>query len=635
MALRGWPARRSLANAQAQHVQHPVVLVSKHVLRSKLSSAAAKPSCKQRLQLCRSAQVNQQVNSSKASNEDEQLVRQIAALQTENARLKAELTELRQAAATAASSPAASATLAAAGAPGAAAAAAAAGAAGSVEALKAEPATAGTEVFLRQLELGVAWPTPGTKFWDLPPRATPMPVDVGAGSSSVQPKDSRSLDIVHLTAELAPIAKVGSLRTAVFRGVIGGVPVILIRPSDWNACNLFRGGRIYGGSYNEMESYLYFCRSALEYLRASGQQPHILHLHEWQTSAAAMLYWEVYSQLGLYRPRVVLTIHNLDNTGECRQDEFAYTGIEGEVFATIERALDERTIGHNPERLNLMKGGMVYSNAVTTVSPSYANEVLNGGAAGWLRSTLLRPEIKSKVRGILNGIDVVEWDPARDHLLAANFNSQFPDGKQVCKKFLQKGLGLEENPDKPLVAVITRLVPQKGIHLIKAALFRCVDKGAQFVLLGSGHCDGEFRAMSEQQFKDHKDIRLLVMYSEALAHQIYAAADIILVPSMFEPCGLTQMIGMRYGAVPVVRKTGGLADTVRDVDSHPPGEGNGYTFDGTDEASLFSALDCSFAHFKDKRREWAELSMTNMNTELSWSRSAADYVALYNSIAMP
>eukprot|EP00879_Flechtneria_rotunda_P012940 GHRR01013513.1.p1 GENE.GHRR01013513.1~~GHRR01013513.1.p1 ORF type:complete len:551 (+),score=164.70 GHRR01013513.1:30-1682(+) len=546
----------------------------------------------------------------------------------------------------------------------------------------------------RQLELGVAWPTPGTKFWDLPPRATPMPVDVGAGSSSVQPKDSRSLDIVHLTAELAPIAKVGglgdvvhglartclarghnvtvimpfyeslpqdqieglgfelevdvpkgyvwdgvmqvgSLRTAVFRGVIGGVPVILIRPSDWNACNLFRGGRIYGGSYNEMESYLYFCRSALEYLRASGQQPHILHLHEWQTSAAAMLYWEVYSQLGLYRPRVVLTIHNLDNTGECRQDEFAYTGIEGEVFATIERALDERTIGHNPERLNLMKGGMVYSNAVTTVSPSYANEVLNGGAAGWLRSTLLRPEIKSKVRGILNGIDVVEWDPARDHLLAANFNSQFPDGKQVCKKFLQKGLGLEENPDKPLVAVITRLVPQKGIHLIKAALFRCVDKGAQFVLLGSGHCDGEFRAMSEQQFKDHKDIRLLVMYSEALAHQIYAAADIILVPSMFEPCGLTQMIGMRYGAVPVVRKTGGLADTVRDVDSHPPGEGNGYTFDGTDEASLFSALDCSFAHFKDKRREWAELSMTNMNTELSWSRSAADYVALYNSIAMP
>eukprot|EP00882_Tetradesmus_deserticola_P023530 GHRQ01025610.1.p1 GENE.GHRQ01025610.1~~GHRQ01025610.1.p1 ORF type:complete len:301 (+),score=111.07 GHRQ01025610.1:167-1069(+) len=240
-----------------------------------------------------------------------------------------------------------------------------------------------------------------------------------------------------------------------------------------------------------------------------------------------------------------------------------------------------------------------------------------------------------QVRGILNGIDVVEWDPSRDHLLPANFNAQFPDGKAICKKFLQRGLGLDENPDKPVIAVITRLVPQKGIHLIKAALFRCQEKGAQFVLLGSGHCDGEFKAMAEQQFKDHKDIRLLVMYSEALAHQIYAAADIILVPSMFEPCGLTQMIGMRYGAVPVVRKTGGLADTVRDVDSHAAGEGNGYTFDGSDEGSLHSALDRALTHFKDQRSSWAELCATNMNTELSWSRSSADYVALYNSIAMP
>eukprot|EP00775_Hariotina_reticulata_P004742 gene4742-4992_t len=521
----------------------------------------------------------------------------------------------------------------------------------------------------RQLERGVSWPTTGTKFWDQTPRLSPMPIDVGAGSSSVEPRDSRSLDVVHLTAQLAPIAKVGStclarghnvtvimpfyeclpqdqieglgfemdidvpkgiswdgaiqvssLRTAVFRGVIGGVPVILIRPADWNSCNLFRGGRIYGGSYNEMESYLYFCRAALEYLRCSGQQPHVLHLHEWQTSAAAMLYWEVYSQMGLYRPRVVLTIHNLDNTGECRQDEFNFTGIDGEVFATIERALDERTIGHNPERLNLMKGGMVYSNAVTTVSPTYANEVLTGGAAGWLRSTLLRPEIKTKIRGILNGIDVVEWDPARDAHLPANYNAQFPDGKQICKKFLQKGLGLDVNPNKPLVAVVTRLVPQKGIHLIKAGLFRCLDRGAQFVLLGSGHCDGEFKAMAEQQ--------LLVMYSEALAHQIYAAADVILVPSMFEPCGLTQMIGMSLASSS--SKCSLQLLTPEQVRS-----GNGYTFDGTDEASLFSALDRSLAHFKEQPSSWGELSVCNMNTELSWSRSAADYVALYNSIAMP
>eukprot|EP00878_Enallax_costatus_P007835 GHUV01008200.1.p1 GENE.GHUV01008200.1~~GHUV01008200.1.p1 ORF type:complete len:443 (+),score=115.21 GHUV01008200.1:311-1639(+) len=338
---------------------------------------------------------------------DAELLKRLEQLQEENKRLKQELAKF-----------AAAATVKAAG--GAAAAVAAPGAVAAATEVPEAPITAppaggtGTDAFLRQLELGVSWPTPGTKFWEQPARVTPMPVDVGAGSSSVEPRDSRILDVVHFTAELAPIAKVGglgdvvhglartclarghnvtvimpfyeclpqdqieglgfdmdidvpkgytwdglfqigALKTAVFRGVIGGVPVILIRPSDWNSCNLFRGGRIYGGSYNEMESYLYFCRAALEYLRASGQQPHVMHLHEWQTAAAAMLYWEVYSQLGLYRPRVVLTVHNLDNTGECRQDEFAFTGVDGEVFATIDRALDERTIGHNPERLNLMK----------------------------------------------------------------------------------------------------------------------------------------------------------------------------------------------------------------------------------------------------------------------------------------
>lgn len=143
--------------------------------------------------------------------------------------------------------------------------------------------------------------------------------------------------------------------------------------------------------------------------------------------------------------------------------------------------------------------------------------------------------------------------------------------------------------------------------------------------------------MAQQTIPSHLVLRyrLLIMYSETLAHQIYAAADIILVPSMFEPCGLTQLIGMRYGAVPVVRRTGGLADTVRDVDSHTPGEGNGYTFDGTDAGSLFQALDRAIALYKDHQQDWKELSLCNMNTELSWNKSAADYVDLYNRIAQP
>ena len=176
----------------------------------------------------------------------------------------------------------------------------------------------------------------------------------------------------------------GSLKTQVFRAEIEGVPVALIRP-DWDRCNIFRGQRIYGGSYNEVEAYLYFCRAALEYLERTNRHADVLHLHEWQASAAALLYWDHFHKMtSLKSPKVMLTLHNTDSTGEVRQDEFAVTGVDGALFATVERALDERTIGHNPERLNLLKGGINYSNIVTTVSPTYRKETAEGGA-GWLR----------------------------------------------------------------------------------------------------------------------------------------------------------------------------------------------------------------------------------------------------------
>ncbi|EFJ39907.1 hypothetical protein VOLCADRAFT_108446 [Volvox carteri f. nagariensis] len=510
-------------------------------------------------------------------------------------------------------------------------------------------------------EAGILWPqaSGGEKFWERAPRTAPAPLDRGAVQEPPVERDANTLHVVHITAEMAPIAKVGGLgdvvtglakaaqarghqvcvmlpfyeclpeeeikglkhemdvevpkgyrwdgemrvgplRTSVYWGLVQGCAVYLLRPADGTNCNLFRGGRIYGGSYNEMEAYLYFCRACLEYLRASNQHPNILQLHDWHAAAAAMLYWEVYNNGASYsRTRIVLTIHNMDNTGirrkgvrkivrECRQDEFSFTGVAGELFASIDKALDERTIGHNPERLNLMKGGIVYSNAVTTVSPTYALEVLNGGAAGWLRSTFARPE----------------------------------------------GLGLAVSPRKPLVVVVSRLVPQKGIHLIKAAIFRTLERGGQFVLLGSGHSDPVFRSLAEGQFKNHPDCRLMIMYSERLAHQIYAAADVVVVPSMFEPCGLTQMIALRYGAVPVVRRTGGLADTVFDVDGPAAaGPRNGYTFDGTDEGSMYGALDRALQLYEQQPGRWAALSCDNMRLDVSWAKSAESYVDVYRSVA--
>eukprot|EP00210_Caulerpa_lentillifera_P005964 g5699.t1 len=423
-----------------------------------------------------------------------------------------------------------------------------------------------------------------------------------------------------------------SLRTQIWKGKIAGVPVFLIRP-DWSQSNLFKADRIYGGGYNETEAYLYFSRACLEFLRITDRHPNILHLHEWQTAAVALLYWEKYHHDTMSLPRVVFTIHNLDSSGECRQEEFGITGISGEVFASIDKALDERTIGHNPERLSLVKGALIYANAITTVSPTYAKEVLEGGAGGWLRGTLGRSEIRSKVHGILNGIDVGHWDPEMDPYLPKSFSSSSPGGKELCKEYLQRGLGLNVDMERPLVSCVTRLVPQKGIHLIRHGVYLTNELNGQFVLLGTGHADGDFRGMAEQEFKDHANVKLLLLYSEALAHLIYAASDIVLVPSMFEPCGLTQMIAMRYGALPVVRQTGGLVDTVKDLGEYH--DGNGFSFSGVDGESLSACLKRAIEMYENEPEKWRNVSQRNMELDFSWDSSVQTYLDLYHSISTP
>ena len=202
-----------------------------------------------------------------------------------------------------------------------------------------------------------------------------------------------------------------SVRTQAWSGRVDGVRVLLLRP-DWAAPGggggLFRGARVYGGSYPEGQAYLYFCRAALEALARSGRRPDVVHAHEWQCAAVPMLFWELGMGAAggpLAGARPALTIHNVANAGECRQDEFAASGAPGSLFASVEKALDERTVGHNPERLCLLKGGVVYASAVTTVSPTYARECREGGAAGWLGATLARPDVAAKfsVSGFTSG----------------------------------------------------------------------------------------------------------------------------------------------------------------------------------------------------------------------------------------
>ena len=542
-------------------------------------------------------------------------------------------------------------------------------------------------------EATIRWPHPGENppFWDREPYPAPLPSDDDPCVVCENP-----LHVVHVTAEMAPVAKVGGLgdvvtglarahlcqghdvevilpyyssiegkvdnlahvmdfdvpkgsetewdgvretridmvSTSMFTGNIGGCNVILLRPAAKERMNLFVGGKIYGGSYNELEAYLYFCRASLECLRATGRDPNVIHVHEWQCSAVAMLYWDLYHAQGMLRnAKVMLTIHNMDNTGECRQEEFIATGLNGEDFNTLEKAMDERTIGHNPERMCLLKGAIVYSNFVTTVSPTYAREALGGGG-GFLAKTLQQK--RQLFAGVLNGVDEEIWDARVDPIIPSSFKPGAMEGKALCKKYVQMGLGMDVNPDKPLVVCISRLVPQKGIELIKHAIPHTKDQGGQFVLLGSGHSDPPFSAMAESVYKNDQDVKLLIFYSDPLSHLLYAAADIVLVPSMFEPCGLTQMIAMEYGALPLVRKTGGLADTVHDLDDHavPEEKRNGFVFEGADTGDLERCMTRAFDKFKHQRDFWRATQEKVMTEDNTWEKAGQEYVRLYRAMQM-
>jgi starch synthase len=444
--------------------------------------------------------------------------------------------------------------------------------------------------------------------------------------------------------------RLGNLPASVFSARISGVDVLLLRPADGTHSPLFKGARIYGGSYNECEAYVYFCRAALQWLAygrglGGGGQLDVLHLHDWQMAAAAMLFWDFYHTPGALpkNSSVVFTIHNLASSGETRGDELAaFLGLDeasAATFAEVDRALDERTIGHNPSRLSLLKGGVVYSARVTTVSPTYASEILTGGEAGWLRPTFLRPDVGGKMQGILNGIDYCEWSPGSDPLLPACYTAQAPAGKRVAKAFLQRGLGLDVDPQAPLIVAVTRLVPQKGIPLIAAAVRRAIEQGAQAVVLGTGHADGDLRRMADGELRGSGRGRVALLHSEALAHQLYAAADIVLVPSIFEPCGLTQMIAARYGALPLVRRTGGLADTVADV-QEAGGEGGpgrpscalGYVFDAAGEDAIRGALDRALEDYRERPDEWEKWRAFNMAVDLSWDASSGEYISVYERL---
>lgn len=419
----------------------------------------------------------------------------------------------------------------------------------------------------------------------------------------------------------------GSIHCTVFFGFVHGRKCFFIEPHSRD--NFFNRGSIYG-FHDDLMRFAFFSRAAMEFLWKSGKHPEIIHCHDWQTALVPVFLYEIYQRLGMTHPRVCFTIHNFQHQGRAGSELLRATGLHRpEYFIQHDRLGDN----HHPRDINLMKGGIVYSNFVTTVSPRHAGEAKDHGQGFGLDPTLRTHHVK--YGGVINGIDYDAWNPETDAYIPVHYNVETLDAKYDNKRALRRRLLLADN-EKPIVAFIGRLDPQKGLDLVRHGIFYTLARAAQFVLLGSspdGRINNEFWGL-KRQLNDDPNCHLEVRYDEELAHLIYAGADMVLVPSRFEPCGLTQMIAMRYGTIPIVREVGGLADTVFDKDySHRPlHERNGYVFRDYDnrglESALGRAISCYYSHYPDFR----ELMKHAMRYDYSWNYPGQHYVNIYDYI---
>ena len=419
----------------------------------------------------------------------------------------------------------------------------------------------------------------------------------------------------------------GGITTSVWFGFVHGCKCFFIEPHSRD--NFFNRGTVYGHN-DDLLRFAFFCRAALEFMFKTGKQPEIIHCHDWQTALVPVLLYEVYQHLGMRHPRVCFTVHNFRHQGVGGEYILRAAGLHRpEHFFNYDRLRDNQ----NPQALNLMKGGIVYSNFVTTVSPRHAWEAKDGGQAHGLERTLHLHQ--HKYGGVLNGLDYNQFNPETDPHIPAHYSVQTIDKKYENKRALRRRLWMAEN-EKPIVAFIGRLDAQKGLELVRHALFYSLSNRAQFVLLGNSPEHGineHFRGI-KRQLNENPDCHLEISYNEELAHLIYAGADMIIVPSRYEPCGLAQLIAFRYGTVPVVRSVGGLADTVFDKDysSRPLHERNGYVFDNADNAGIESALWRAIGCYYQFPDHFRQLMINGMRCDYSWKQPAEHYLKIYDYI---
>jgi len=387
----------------------------------------------------------------------------------------------------------------------------------------------------------------------------------------------------------------------------------------------FDRGHLYGTSAGDDpengDRFSWFCRAALVTLRRLAFAPDVLHLHDWQSAATAAYLKFAFNRDPFFRDaRSVFTIHNLAYQGLCDPGILGRAGLPEALF----RMEDLEFFG----RVSFLKAGILYADAVTTVSPRYAREIqtpeFGCGLDGLLRTR------SARLTGILNGIDEASWNPETDPAIARPFGPADLSGKTACKKDLLATFGLAgPEADPPVIGLVSRLVGQKGLDLLAEAVENLMDLGIRIVVLGEGETPLE-RLLLAAQIRHPGKIGLKIAYDDRLARKIFAGSDLFLIPSRYEPCGLTQMYSQRYGAIPVVRAVGGLDDTVEEF-RPMSGRGTGFKFSESTPGALIAAVRRGLAAWK-KPEARRMLQRNGMSRDFSWKRSAEAYLGLYRAL---
>lgn len=440
------------------------------------------------------------------------------------------------------------------------------------------------------------------------------------------------VDIRIIMPKYASVNPVRNSRRPVVGGISNGVKVKDDEATIGKAIKVyfvkndayFNRSELYGdkfGDYKDnLDRFSFFSREILERCKREDFSPDIIHCNDWQTALVPVYLNTLYKDDPLFsKTKALFTIHNLGYQGLFPKSEFPRTGLDSSLFS-----IDYFEFY---DKVNLMKAGIVYSGAINTVSPTYAKEILTKEFGCGLEGVLKTRE--GSIYGILNGIDYGVWNPETDEKIFKKYSLSNIGDKYVNKELLQKETGLKVNKEIPIFGLISRLADQKGIDLLAKIIDRVLSLKTQFILLGTG--ENKYHILFERIAKSHADSASINLKFDAiLAQKIYAACDMFLMPSRYEPCGLSQMISFKYGTVPITRQTGGLKDSVKEFDPKT-GKGNGFTFVDPSPEEFFNAMKKALSIYKDKER-WMKLVKSVMGLDFSWQHSAKDYIKLYTRI---